>query len=426
MQTAAAGAGGIPKRYILLAMCFLASFICYIDRVNISVAIVPMAEQYGWSATTQGLVLSSFFLGYLISMAPSGWASNRFGGKALLGVALIGWSLFTVLTPLAAGLSLAALLAVRVVMGLGEASNFPAIYNLLGLWIPPSERSRATAINLSGMSLGTLVALPASGWLVVHFGWPSVFYVFGAAGIVFALFWLRLIHPSPATHPTISPEERRMLEETIATGTQETPPVPWRRLLREPVIWAMTYNHFCGNWSYYLMLAWLPSYFAKAQKLEIASSGLFAMGPWLSYLLAGNLAAYVCDQLIRRGVDRTRVRKAMQVTGLLGSGGFLLAAGSAHTPTMALLILCGALGALAFSWPGLLTAHLDIAPRYAAVLVGISNTAGTIPGVLGVAITGWLFDQTGSYNSIFVLAGAISLSGALVWFIWGNCRQIID
>ena len=94
--------GGVAKRHILVALCFVAAFICYIDRVNISVAIIPMAEQFGWSATTKGLVLSSFFIGYLLAMLPSGWAANRWGGKTLLGLALLGWSLFTFLTPVAA------------------------------------------------------------------------------------------------------------------------------------------------------------------------------------------------------------------------------------------------------------------------------------------------------------------------------------
>jgi ACS family sodium-dependent inorganic phosphate cotransporter len=135
-----AAGGGVPKRYVVAGMCFLATFICYIDRVNISVAIIPMAEEFGWSATTKGFVLSSFFIGYLAAMVPAGWLANRYGGKLLLGVALIGWSIFTFLTPVAAGLSFAALIATRVLMGVGEAASFPAVYNLLARWFPKAEK----------------------------------------------------------------------------------------------------------------------------------------------------------------------------------------------------------------------------------------------------------------------------------------------
>ena len=98
-QAGTAGITGIPKRHILIALCFFATFICYIDRVNISVAIIPMAEEYGWSGTTKGLVLSSFFIGYLGAMLPTSWLANRLGGRLLMGVALVGWSVFTLLKP---------------------------------------------------------------------------------------------------------------------------------------------------------------------------------------------------------------------------------------------------------------------------------------------------------------------------------------
>jgi len=96
------------KRTIVAIMCAIATFICYIDRVNISVAIIPMTEEFGWSGTTKGFVLSSFFIGYMAAMLPTGWLANKYGGRVLMGVALAGWSLFTVLTPIAAGISLTA------------------------------------------------------------------------------------------------------------------------------------------------------------------------------------------------------------------------------------------------------------------------------------------------------------------------------
>ena len=127
---------GLPKRVIVMLMCFVSVFICYIDRVNISVAIIPMAEQYHWTGTTKGWVLSSFFIGYLAGMVPAGWLANRYGGRRVMAVALIGWSCFTVLTPVAAGVSLTTLIFVRIAMGLGEAGSFPSAFNLFARWIP--------------------------------------------------------------------------------------------------------------------------------------------------------------------------------------------------------------------------------------------------------------------------------------------------
>src|SRR5690606_12846363 len=112
-----------------------------------------------------------------------------------------------------------------------------------------------------------------------------------------------------------------------------------------------------------------------------------------------NVAAWIADAMIRAGIGLTTVRKLMQVVGLLGSAGFLLLTQGADSASSALLLMCGALGALAFTWSGFLPNHLDIAPRYADVLMGLTNTAGTLPGIIGVAVTGWLVDATGAYGS---------------------------
>lgn len=420
----AAGGAGIPKRWILVAMCFAATFICYIDRVNISVAIIPMAEQLGWSASTKGIVLSSFFIGYMAAMIPTGWLANRIGGRLLMGAALALWSLFTILTPLAAALSLGALIVTRILMGMGEAASFPAIYNLFARWLPPGERTRAVAINFTGYAMGTVFALSVSAGLIARFGWESVFYAFGVAGLIFAALWFRLVHHDPRSHPTITPTERALLADCVTQGSHKDNPIPWGHFLSSSAIWALIINHFCSNWSLYLMLTWLPSYFRDAQKLSIASAGLFSVAPWIALFLVGNIVAWFADRRIGAGADIGRVRKITQVTGLLGSAGFLLLAPLADTTTLALVSMCGALGMLGFCWSGMGSNHLDIAPRHADVLFSMSNCAGTLPGIIGVALTGFLLDWTGSYTPTFLLAAGVNIAGAIVWLIWSSGKPL--
>ncbi|MGR8950238.1 MAG: MFS transporter, partial [Gammaproteobacteria bacterium] len=157
---------GWQQRYNIVTLCVIAVFICYIDRVNISVAAIAMQEELGWSNKTKGIVLSSFFVGYMLFMAPSGWISNRLGGKIVLGIAVVWWSIFTILTPMAALVSLPVLIATRILMGMGEAATFPAAYSLYGRWIPRTERSRAVSLLIGGIPLGTLFALTTTGWLI--------------------------------------------------------------------------------------------------------------------------------------------------------------------------------------------------------------------------------------------------------------------
>jgi len=414
-----------PLRWTVLGLCFAAVFVCYIDRVNISVAAIAMQEEFGWSETTKGLVLSSFFLGYLLFQIPSGWLANRFGGRWVMGAAIVWWSLCTVATPFAALLSLPTLFVVRVAMGLGEAATFPAAYYLGARWSPPAERSRFVAIVLSGIPIGTLFALLTTGEIVARWGWPAAFYSFGVVGLVLSIVWFWVVRDAPAQHPWISSGERELLarSDEKSDAARRT---PWGDIVRQPAVWALVFNHFCSNWTLYVLLSWLPSYFRRTQDLSLVDAGLFSAAPWLSMFAMVNIGAWAADTLISRGVGVTLVRKLFQIAGLLGAACFLSLTRDASSAAAALVLMCLALGALGLTWAGFAPNHLDIAPRYGDVLMGFTNTAGTIPGVIGVAVTGWLIDRTGSYDAPFMLAAGVSIAGALVWALFATGRRIIE
>lgn len=194
----------MQKRHQLALMAFLAIFICYMDRVAISVAIIPMVETYGWDLSTQGLVLSSFFIGYLLTQVVGGKLADRYGGKVVLGFGVLIWSLFTLVAPPAAALGIAALIVARILMGMGEAVTFPAIYALYARWVPVRERSRSAGFSNSGIPLGTVFALLATPVIVASWGWEWVFYIFGGIGFIWCAVWYFLIASSPRLQPGIS------------------------------------------------------------------------------------------------------------------------------------------------------------------------------------------------------------------------------
>ena len=421
----AIGSAETSKRYAVVGMCFAAVFVCYIDRVNISVAAIAMQSEFGWTETTKGLVLSSFFVGYMLTMAVAGWLADRFGGKLVLGLAVIWWSLFTVLTPWAAYSSMAMLIAARVALGLGEAATFPASYGLFSRWVPVEERARSISLLASGVPIGTLFALVTTGWIVANYGWPAVFYWFGAVGIVWAVAWFRFVHDDPASHPRISSAEL----DRIGAGAREPREklhFPWRAFLKLPAFWALLVNHFCSNVLLYVSLAWLPSYFRDAQGLSLTGAGLYSAAPWLSMFVLTNVGGWFADYLQRRGMSVVAVRKTMQTVGLVGGAVFLLMLRGVESPNVAVLLMCGALGVASFCVSGYATNHLDIAPRYAGVLLGITNTVGTIPGIVGVALTGWLVDTTGSYDSVFLMVAGVNLVGVVVWLLFAKGEKLVD
>jgi ACS family sodium-dependent inorganic phosphate cotransporter len=397
-------------------LCFAAVFISYLDRTNISVASIAMQEQFGWTETTKGIVLSSFFAGYIVLQVASGTLANRYGGKLVLGVAVVWWSLFTVLTPPAALISLPMLIAARIALGLGEAAVFPASINMVGRWVPKAKRSRAVALFSSGLSIGTVFSLPITGWLVRDYGWPVPFYAFGALGLVWAAAWFSLVRGGRGSEEEI--------EGAAAASHVRT--IPWRRLLRSSAVWAIIVNHFCNNWSLYVLLAWLPSYFKSTFGVSLANAGLLSAAPWLVSFVMANVAGTMADAMLKRGTSATVVRKLMQCIGLLGGASFLLLLPLATSATIGVLLMSGAAGTLAFCLAGFGPNCFDIAPRYADVIWGMSNTFGTIPGIVGVAVTGWLVERTGSYTAPFVVTAAIAALGALFFLRYGSGERQID
>ena len=297
---------------------------------------------------TKGLVLSSFFIGYMLFMAPSGWLANRIGGKLVLGIAVAWWSVFTVLTPAAALLGLPVLIVARIAMGLGEAAMFPSAYNLYGRWVLPAERSRAVSLLIGGIPLGTLFALMTTGWIVQQWGWPAVFYLFGASGFAWCALWFLRAANDPAQDPRCPPAERARLA-AHAPAPHASPRVPWKTFATTPAIWALFINHFCSNWVLYMLLAWLPSYFKQAQGLNIMQAGIFSAAPWLTMFIVGNLGGLLADRMVKGGVDLTVVRKIMQITGLVGWQP--LAVQDVSDAYIALALMCGALGLAAFTGP---------------------------------------------------------------------------
>ncbi len=423
--TSVSGAGW-QRRHTVVLLCFLSTFICYIDRVNISVAIIPMAEEFGWSDTERGLVLSSFFAGYLVTQVLGGWLAQKLGGKAVLGFGVLWWSAFTIITPLSAFTSFPVLIAARIAMGLGEGVAFPSVYHMFGRWVPARERSRAASFNLAAIPAGTLVAIIVTPYLAVNFGWPSVFYVFGATGVIWFAFWWLLVVDKPSLDSRMGEPERAIFSSEEEKGeTSDPKTIPWRTLLTRKPVWAIIIAHFCNNWGLYVLLSWLPSYFSSQLGISLKSVWIYVAPPWIASFVVGNIAGVLADRLIARGWTVTRVRRFMQGIGSGGPALALIALASVRDADTAVILLTVSLGLGAFSFAGFASNHLDIAPRHAGILFGISNTAATIPGIIGVALTGYLVEVSGTYASAFYLTAAMYAVGLVIWQFFSTGERVI-
>jgi len=409
----------IPRRYIIVALYFLATMLCYVDRVSISVAIIPLARRFDYAAGAQGLILSAFFWGYFCTQLIGGWMSDRFGGRRVLGAGVAIWSLATLLTPQAAAISFAVLFAIRVVLGLGEGVNFPAIHSLTARWMLVSERARSLSLNFSGMYLGTVLALLASPMIIAAFGWPALFYISGALGLVWVLAWMLAAADRPEDSRHISSAEIAAITSS-RNAEARAGRVPWAKIMREKAVWAIVLAHFCSNFGFNILLLWLPTYLQHTFGVAVARVGIYSIVPWIASFVVVNSGGWIADAMLLRGTSVGATRKLMQSCAF-GIGALpLLALPAARSPAAAIALITISAAANGLGLAAYGVNHLDVGPTYAGVLMGISNTIAAIPGIIGVAVAGFIVQASGSFAAVFYLIAAVDVIGLLGYLRWAS------
>lgn len=413
-----------PRRYTIIVLFAFGTALCYIDRVNISIAIIPLAADKGYDAAAKGLVLSSFFWGYIWLQMLGGWLADRFGGKRVLMAGVAIWSLATALTPPAASISFGTLLATRALLGAGEGLNFPAVHSVAARWTVVTERARAIAFHFSGLTFGTMVALLLSPAIVIELGWPAVFYISGALGLVWLAVWQIKAADAPEDCLGVTPQE--MI--TIAAGRPEMPlagPIPWAAILSEPAVWAIVIAHLCNNFGFYIILLWLPSYLAHNFQVPMARLGELAVIPYAAAFVMQNASGWFADALQKRGLSLTGVRKSMQAAAFAAGALPLIALPAAGSAGVAVTLVTLSIGGSALGAGAFAVNHLDVAPRYAGILMGLSNTFATIPGIVGVAATGFILEKTNSFAAAFYLTAAVYAVGMVCYLAMGSGERKI-
>lgn len=401
-------------RYVMVFFCFIATVICYLDRVSMSVAAISLQNELGWSETKKGFVLSAFFIGYMLVQIPAGILANRYGGRVVLGLAVMLWSAFTFLTPFFVSISFGALVILRIALGMGEAAAFPAIFSLYKSRIPDSERARAVAFTLSGGQAGTLLALLATGPIISFYDWRAVFYIYGTLGLMWFVPWIIW----SGREKIFSGDDRTQVNANVIRRN-----IPWKHLIFNKRLIALMASHFCVNWSIYTLIAWLPTYFYRTQSVDIAKSSIYAAMPYMGAIVVGLTGGILADRIVRGGVPVATVRKIFQSFGLFGSATFLILSLVNPIGSSSMMLMIGAVSMLSLTFSGTSAAILEIDPEYSDIISGFVNTFGTLPGILGVFVTGFLIDYTGDIRTPFFLCGIVSVIGGAIWLRFGGINQ---
>ncbi|XP_062368529.1 vesicular glutamate transporter 1 [Cinclus cinclus] len=417
---------GLPRRYGIAILCGIGFCISFGIRCNLGVAVVSMVNpshgqhaQFNWDPETVGMIHGSFFWGYIVTQIPGGFIAQKFAANRVFGLAIVSTSVLNMLIPSAARTHVGCVIAVRVMQGLVEGVTYPACHGIWSKWAPPLERSRLATTAFCGSYAGAVVAMPLAGVLVQYTGWSSVFYVYGSFGVFWYLFWVLVSYESPAQHPTISPEERKYIEESIGeTGQWPTPcpqlATPWRHFFTSMPVYAIIVANFCRSWTFYLLLISQPAYFEEVFGFEISKVGLLSALPHLVMTIVVPIGGQIADFLRSRGLmSTTNVRKMMNCGGFGMEATLLLVVGYSHSRAVAISFLVLAVGFSGFAISGFNVNHLDIAPRYASVLMGLSNGVGTLSGMVCPLIVGALtrHKTREEWQWVFLIAALVHYAG---------------
>ncbi|XP_046308340.1 sodium-dependent phosphate transport protein 3 isoform X2 [Marmota monax] len=379
------------------------------------------ASVYQWSPETQGIIFSSISYGIILTLIPSGYLAGIFGAKQMLGAGLLISSLLTLFTPLAADVGVILVIVVRTVQGMAQGMAWTGQFTIWAKWAPPLERSKLTSIAGSGAAFGSFFILCVGGLISQALGWPFIFYIFGSIGCVCCLLWFTVIYDDPTHHPCISVREKEHIVSSLAQ--QPSSPrrsVPIKAMVRCLPLWAIFTGFFSHFWLCTIILTYLPTYISTVLHVNIRESGVLSSLPFIAAssctILGGQLADFL---LSRKLLSLIAVRKLFSSLGLLLPSLCAVAlpfVASSYTMTIALLILIPGTSNLCDS--GFIINTLDIAPRYASFLMGISRGFGLIAGIVSSTATGFLISQVGIVIEHLQVAGVTC--GALGKGSWSS------
>lgn len=389
-----APAAGLSLQVVLLLA--LAIFINYVDRGSLATAAPLLKDELQLSNAQIGMLLSAFFWSYAPLQLVAGWAVQRWDVRYVYAVGLAIWSLATALTGLAAGF--VTLLAMRLLVGVGESVALPCNSQLLATGAQEHERGRANGLIAIGFGAGPAFGTLAGGLLMAEFGWRLGFVVFGLGSLLWIWPWLS------ATRGT-----------ALRASVESLRPPSYWTMLRQRAMWGSGLGHFCFNYGYYFVLTWLPLYLVKARGFSVTQMAVIGSGLYCMYSLSAAFTGWISDRWIVSSGDVNRVRKTFMVTSVLGAAASMLLCASAP-PIQAVALLVVSAMFFGMGSPQIFAIAQTLGgARAAGQWTGLQNTAGNIAGIIAPLLTGWLIDRTGTYFSSFMLVGAVLTVGAIGW-----------
>ncbi len=391
-----ARAGWTAGEWRILSLLVVCSFICLVDRSNLSVGATDIQRDLHLTNYQLGLLLSAFFFTYasfqLLSLA--GWVADRFNVCWVLSVGLFVWSAATVCSGLAH--TFAMIFGLRLLLGIGESVAYPSYARILVNYFPEHHRGFANALIDAATKAGPAVGTLLGGLMMMRYGWRPFFILLGIAGMLWLLPWYRWMPRGAA----------------VAARTEPGRVPSVLDILRQRSAWCTALGQFCSNYFWYFLITWLPGYLEKERHFPKDKMAFFGS---VSFLLIGVVSltcGWLSDRWILRGGSPTLVRKTFAGTGLALSTIILpvVLVRDERTAMALLFLACMAFGIYT---PTIFAMTQTLAgPLAAGKWTGLQNGFANMAGVIAPLITGWIVDRTGEFYLAFLVAAVVALAGA--------------
>jgi sugar phosphate permease len=394
-----------------LAMLVVAGVVNYVDRATLSVANPLIRQDLGLSIADMGYLLSAFLWSYAFSQLPTGALVDRLGPRLLLTCGLTAWSAAQFLGGLVANFS--QFFGARILLGIGEAPQFPTGARVARDWFNPRDRGLATGIFNCASSLGTAIAAPLLTFLMLWFGWRWMFMIMGIAGLLVAAAWYTL-YRDPA-HVALTEAEQRYRTEGDPPGRRErVTPREWKLLFRFRTTWGMILGYFGCIYLTWIYTAWLPGYLEIERHMSVKGAGILSFIPFAWGVAGGLSGGWFVDLLVRRGVSPVNSRKYPASAALLGTALFTILAAYTTSNTLAIVFISASLFLVYVTSTCAWALSSVAAPANCTASIGaMQNFGGYLGGALAPTVTGLIVQHTGSFLLALEIGAAIGALAAM-------------
>jgi MFS family permease len=387
----------LPLRVVLLLATVV--FINYVDRGNLATASPLLKDELGLSNSQIGLLLSAFFWSYAPLQPIAGWLAQRFDVRHVLSAGLTVWATATMLTGLAATFS--TLLALRILLGIGESVAYPCLCKLLAQRAPEHERGRANGLIAAGQALGPTFGTLVGGLVMARFGWRPAFVAFGLISLIWLLPWYLVARGGAAT---------------MGLGSAQRP-LPYLTIIKNRSLWGASLGQFCSTYAYYFVLSWLPIFLVKTHGFSVRQMAQIGAAVYAVHAASSAAVGWASDRWIIAGASPNRVRKTLLVAGLVGVAILMLVCANAGA-SMAIAILVTTAAVFGTQTPNLFAISQTLGgPRAAGQWMGVQNLIGNLSGVVAPLVTGFVVDRTGQFFWAFTIAAGVALTGCFAFGI---------